>query len=152
VKPYSRVEDVATLGSHPFPLLLIGAEHCCPASAVRQPGHLPVKRPLAFAPPPRDGFALIASAHGCAYLAMNTPYLGSQPHAVLLGGCIALVDDALPCCFAPRSVSVMLALLPEGDEFRMNLSSCGQPLLCVSVAIPFLLSRRGPRYAPQQDA
>ena len=78
--------------------------------------------------------------------------MGSQPHAILLGGSIVHVDDALPCCFAPRSVSVMLALLPRGDEFRMNLSSCGQLLLCVSVAIPFLLRRGGRRYAPQQGA
>jgi hypothetical protein len=35
------------------------------------------------------------------------------------------VDDALPCCFAPRSVSVMPALLPKGDEFPMNLEGPG---------------------------
>src|SRR5829696_7770746 len=37
------------------------AEHCCPAAAVRQPGCLH-RRPLGFAPPPHDGFALFASA------------------------------------------------------------------------------------------
>ena len=137
---------------YPHPLPTLRAEHCCPAAAVRQPGYLLTRRPLGFAPPPHDGFALLASAHGCAYLATNILYIGSQPHAILLGGCIPRVEDALPCCFAPSSVSVMLALLPRGDEFRMNLSSCGRPLLCVSVAIPFLLRRGGHRYAPQQDA
>jgi hypothetical protein len=37
-----------------------------------------------------------------------------------LGGCIAHVDDALPCRFASRSVSVTPTLLPTGDEFPMN--------------------------------
>src|SRR5215212_5580179 len=42
----------------------------------------------------------------------------SQPHTILLGGCIPHVDDALPCCFAPHSL--MPALLPRSDEFRIN--------------------------------
>ena len=38
---------------------------------------------MGFAPPPYDGFALLASAtHGCAYLATNTSYIGLQPHAI----------------------------------------------------------------------
>src|SRR5215217_2730602 len=67
----------------------------------------------------------LAHTHGCAYLATNTPYIGSQPHAILLVGCIAHVEDALPCCCAPSSVSVTLALLPRGDEFRMNFEGLG---------------------------
>ena len=41
-------------------------------TAVRQPGCLLFDRPLGFAPPPRDGFALLASAHtdalGCKHI------------------------------------------------------------------------------------
>ena len=75
---------------------------------------------MGFAPPPHNGFALLASAHGCAYLATNTSYIGSQPHAIHLGGCIVHIDDALPYRFAPRSGSVIPALLPRSDEFPMN--------------------------------
>jgi hypothetical protein len=35
------------------------------------------------------------------------------------------VDDALPCCFAPRSVSVMPALLARGDESAMYFEGLG---------------------------
>jgi len=87
---------------------------CC-STARLPPIH---RRPLGFAPPPHDGFALLASTHGCACLATNIPYMVSQPHTILLGGCIPHVDDALPCCFAPPSL--MPALLPRSDEFRMN--------------------------------
>ena len=105
--------------SHPRPPSVTSG-HCCPAVAVRQPGYLPARRSLGFAPPPHSGFALLASTHGCAYLATKASYIGSQRHAILLGGCIEHVDDALPCCFAPPSVSVMPALLPKGNELPMN--------------------------------
>ena len=39
-------------------------------SATRLP---PRERPVGFAPPPRDGFALLASAHGCACLSALLP-------------------------------------------------------------------------------
>jgi hypothetical protein len=71
-------------------------------------------------PPPHDRFAHLASAHRCTCLATNPPYIGSQPHAILLGECVPHVDHALPGCFAPRSVSVMLALLSRGDESLTN--------------------------------
>src|SRR5215208_1352146 len=105
------------VASAPYPP--IRAEHCYPAAAaVRQSGYLPyIGGPWALRAPPHDGFALLASAHRCACLAANTPSIGSQPHAILLGGCIPHVDDALPYCLAPRSVSVVPALLPRGDEF-----------------------------------
>jgi hypothetical protein len=99
--------------SHPLPSLR--AELCELAAAVRQPGYLPARRPLGFAPPPHDGFALLASAHGCAYLATNTPYIGSQPHAIIFGGMLAQRDDS-PVWLC---VSRMPALLPKGDEFPM---------------------------------
>src|SRR5215211_5579217 len=89
---------------------------CCCSTFRLPPIH---RRPMGFAPPPHDGFALLASAHRCTCLAANTPYIGSQPQAILLGGCILHVDDALPYWLAPRSVSVVPALLPKGDEFRM---------------------------------
>src|SRR5215204_1004751 len=57
------------------------AEHCCPTAAVRQPGYLPAKRPLGFASPPHNGFALLASATRMRLLtgtlpilAINAPY------------------------------------------------------------------------------
>ena len=48
------------------------AERWYPAAAVRQPGYLPARRPLGFAPPPHDGFALLA-AHGCACILTSLP-------------------------------------------------------------------------------
>jgi hypothetical protein len=41
-------------------------------SAVRQPGYLLARRPLGFAPPPHDGFALLASAHKDATACRHT--------------------------------------------------------------------------------
>jgi len=71
---------------------LVRAEHSCPAAAVRQPGYLPATRPLGFAPPPHDGFALLASATRMRLpagtfpmLAMNAPYTESQSYAIPLG-------------------------------------------------------------------
>ena len=37
---------------------------------------------MGFAPPPHDGFALLASAHTDAHTLLGTPYIGSQPHAI----------------------------------------------------------------------
>ena len=47
-----------------------------PAAAVRQPGYLSAQlRPLGFAPPPYEGFALLASAHTRMRLACkHIPY------------------------------------------------------------------------------
>ena len=77
---------------------------------------------MGFAPPPHDGFALLASAHRCAYLATNTSYIASQPQAILLGGSFAQRDDA--------SVLLCVALscppyLPGGDECAMNSEGLG---------------------------
>src|SRR5215217_9305287 len=79
---------------HPHPLPSLRAELCGPAAAVRQPGYLPARRPLGFAPPPHDGFAFLASAHGWACPATNTPYIGSQLDAILLQGLFLQMDDA----------------------------------------------------------
>ena len=49
-------------------------------------------------------------------LAMNAPYITSQPHAIPLGGLLAQTDNAYVSLF----VSLMPALLPRGDEFQMN--------------------------------
>ena len=53
---------------------------------------------MGFAPPPHDGFALLASAHTDALghrriprmLAMNAPYTASYPHATRLGGSLCM--------------------------------------------------------------
>jgi hypothetical protein len=78
---------------------------------------------MGFAPPPYDGFALLASAHGCAWLATNTPYMGSQPHAILFGGFSPQRVDASVCLCAMRCL--MPALLPVADEFWMNSEGLG---------------------------
>ena len=76
---------------------------------------------MGFAPPLHNGFAFLASAHGCARLATNTPYIGSQPHAILLGGMLAQRDD-VPVWLCD---SRMHALLPKGDESAMNFEGLG---------------------------
>jgi hypothetical protein len=57
----------------PFPK---GRSSLLPHHAVRRPGYLPklalCRRPLGFAPPPYDGFALLASAHTRMPLAAAT--------------------------------------------------------------------------------
>jgi hypothetical protein len=60
----------------------VTAELGCPAHAVRQPGYLPAKRPLSFAPPPHDRFALLASAHGYACLLAHFQCLLSMHHTL----------------------------------------------------------------------
>jgi hypothetical protein len=104
-------------------LLLLGAKLCCPA-AVRQPGYLPARRSLGFAPPPHDGFALLANAHTDALACWHipnacyectthrVPKLGNTPPRIFPQRCSA------PCCFASRSL--MPALIPMSDEFAMN--------------------------------
>src|ERR671920_1707311 len=47
-----------------------------------QPVYLPARRPLSFAPPPRDEFALVASAHGCACLQALSQCLLRMHHTV----------------------------------------------------------------------
>src|SRR5215213_774619 len=66
-----------------------------PCSATRLP--LTHRKPLLrlCAPASRRVCPSRSSAHGCACLVANTPYIGSQPHAIL-------------------------PYLPVGDEFRMN--------------------------------
>ena len=56
-------------------------------------------------------------------LAMNAPYTESQPHAIPLGGNSPQMDDAsvLLCV----TLSLMPALLPEGDESAMNFEGLG---------------------------
>jgi hypothetical protein len=63
VKHWARMA-VFDVRSHPRPPSVTSG-HCYPAVAVRQPGYLPAnsRRPIGFAPPPYDGFALLASAH-----------------------------------------------------------------------------------------
>ena len=79
---------------------------------------------MGFAPPLHNGFAFLASAHRCARLATNTPYTGSQPRAILLGGPLAQRDEA-PVWLC---VSRMPALLARGDESAMNFEGLGVPL------------------------
>src|SRR5215216_4942045 len=43
------------------PPFSIRAELCCPAATIRQPGYLLTRRPVGFAPPPRNGFAFLAA-------------------------------------------------------------------------------------------
>jgi hypothetical protein len=74
VKLYLRMA-VFDERSHSHPLSSLRAELCCPADAVRQPGYLPARRPLGFAPPPHDGFALLASAQGCVSLQKHSQCL-----------------------------------------------------------------------------
>jgi hypothetical protein len=71
VKLYLRMA-VFDERSHSHPLSSLRAELCCPADAVRQPGYLPARRPLGFAPPPHDGFALLV-AHKDASACRNIP-------------------------------------------------------------------------------
>ena len=67
-------------------------------SATRLPPRDSSMRPMGFAPPPYDGFALLASAHTDALdykhipraLAMNAPYTSSWPHATRLGGSLCI--------------------------------------------------------------
>jgi hypothetical protein len=59
---------------------------------------------MGFAPPPHDGFALIASAHADALgrkhipraLAMNAPYTAAKPHAIRLGSFPPHIWDDAP--------------------------------------------------------
>ena len=69
----------------------------------------------------------------------------SQRHTILLGGCIPHVDDALPCCFASRSL--MPTLLPVGDEFRMNFEGLGVPFSTCFCCFPQLFSELGANFA-----
>jgi hypothetical protein len=72
---------------------------------------------MGFAPPPYDGFALLASAHTrmrCSastfpMLAMNAPYTESQTHATRLGGSLCIWT--MPCfCIWRRNVRVQSTL------------------------------------------
>jgi hypothetical protein len=104
---------VASAPSPPYRGGALLPRHCCSTAPLP-----PIeRRPLGIAPRLTTGLPF-SLAHGCAFLATNIPYMVSQPHAIRLGGCILYVDDALPCCFAPHSL--MPALLPRSDEFRMN--------------------------------
>jgi hypothetical protein len=104
------------VASAPFPLCerSLLPRRCC--STARLP---PIdRRPLGFALPPHDGFALLASTHGCACLATVASYTGHQRRATPPGGLFAQRNDAsggLLCVTLPPSL--MPALLPRGDEF-----------------------------------
>jgi hypothetical protein len=97
--------------------------------ATSQPG----RRPLGFAPPPHDGYALLASAtrmplpaETFPMLAMNAPYNDSWPHSIPLEGLLRRGAKPL-CCFASRSL-LMPALLPRADESAMNIAGLGVSL------------------------
>jgi hypothetical protein len=49
--------------------------------------------------------------------------MDSQPHAILLGGCIPHVDDG--SCVASRHTLFIPALLPASDESAMNFEGVG---------------------------
>src|ERR671914_275513 len=67
--------------SHLPPCVTTG-QQCPPllfdSPATSQPG----RRPLSFAPPPHGGFALLASAHGCACLLAHFQCLLSMHHTL----------------------------------------------------------------------
>ena len=102
------------------------AELCSsPATAIRQSGYLPARRPLGFASPPRSGFAfpqltrMRQPAGTFPMLAMNAPYSESSTHAIPLGGFLPHVDDA--CVWLCVTLSLLMpALLPVGDESLTN--------------------------------
>jgi hypothetical protein len=99
---------------------------------VRQPGCLsPIGGPKALRPPPHDGFAPLAAAHGCACLATNTPYIGSQPHAILLGGLFAQRDDAPVLLYVTRSPSHVHPTAGCGD-----IDPCRTPCICERLSTP----------------
>src|ERR687897_717720 len=60
------------------------AKHCCPTSAVRQPSYLPyIGGPWALRPRLTTGLPFsLTHTQGCACLATNTSYIGSQAHAI----------------------------------------------------------------------
>jgi hypothetical protein len=99
-----------------------------PRRSVRQPGYLPyIESPLGFASPPHDGFAFSQRTRGCAYLQAHSPetlatiahYTGeSQPCAIRLGG--ILPQGASASALLCVTLSLMPALLPRDEEFRMN--------------------------------
>src|SRR5215213_4799567 len=60
--------------SHPYPSLLASGA-LLPRHHRRSTARLPPihRRPIGFASPPHDGFALLASAHGCPWLQPHSP-------------------------------------------------------------------------------
>jgi len=80
-------------------------------SAVRQPGYLPTRRPLGFAPLPHDGFALLASAHANALGYRHIPnacYIRTihrSPAPRYTSWRLLPAEGQMPpCCFASRSL------------------------------------------------
>src|SRR5215217_8416725 len=111
---------VVSVRLHPLPPFPIKAELFVappPCSATRLP-HTH-GRPLGFAPPPHDGFALLAAAHGCACLATNASYTAPPHHATLLGH-FSAYRRCIRVALRYTLSLLMPALLAEGDEFLMN--------------------------------
>src|SRR5688572_29036873 len=102
--------------------------HRCCCSAARLP---PIeRRPLGFAPPPHDGFALLASATWVRLAASTFPMcllcmhhtLNPSPKQYPLAAYFR--RGTMPiCCFVSRSL--MPALLPASGEFPMNFGGLG---------------------------
>jgi hypothetical protein len=75
---------------------------------------------MGFAPPPRDGFAILAAAHECACPATFASYTGSQPHAIPPGGEFPQMEDAPVLLYVTLSPSHARLVFPVGDGFRMH--------------------------------
>src|SRR5918998_227368 len=77
---------------HPLPPLSRKDGALLPHHAVRRPGYLPTRRPMGFAPPPHDEFALLASAHTRMRLLATQPTIGARVASPgLEGGQVAVL-------------------------------------------------------------
>ena len=98
------------------------AEHCCPADLF---GSLAASHrkeaPRLFAPPPHDGFALLAAAHTDAHALLRTHHTQVPSPAQYPLENSARIYKMPPGCFVGRCL--MTVILPEGDESAMNFEA-----------------------------
>ena len=126
---WNECDAITTTGLHPCPPFLYRGGASSTRRTVRQPGYLlSVKRPLGFAPPPHDGFALLACAHGCTWLQAHSPCLLQIHHTLNPSLTPYPVADAigeLRCLRVASCHSLLPALIAVGDGSAMNFEAVG---------------------------
>jgi len=121
-----RASSLVVFCCHPLPSLPHKGGALSPRRSVRRPGCLPYtligdtdrRRPVGFAPPPHDGFALLAGA-----TRMRMPCYEHTIHRFAAPRNIPwrrIPADGRRPRVVLRHALLLPALLPMGDESRMN--------------------------------